>query len=136
MLWRAGQVSLRLLLRLSLALPSLFLLPASLSAALSLQPLLAPLSLVSACSLSNLTSTVCPSFTSFLLLPDYENAIELYTEAIDLCPEEHAAEAAPYYCNRAACYIKLVGAAVSLRSLPSLRVIVSLQPHISAFYQP
>jgi hypothetical protein len=60
-----------------------------------------------------------PSFTLILSLAptqcaDYENAIELYTEAIDLCPEEHAAEAAPYYCNRAACYIKLVGAASSL----------------------
>lgn len=38
---------------------------------------------------------------------DYENAIEHYTEAIELCPEEDEREAAPYYCNRAACHIKL-----------------------------
>lgn len=39
---------------------------------------------------------------------DYEMAIEHYTEAIELCPPEQEAEAAPFYCNRAACHIKLV----------------------------
>ncbi len=39
---------------------------------------------------------------------DYETAIEHYSEAIELCPPADTAAAAPYYCNRAACYMKLV----------------------------
>lgn len=39
---------------------------------------------------------------------DFEGAMEHYTEAIELCPQEHATAAAPYYNNRAACQFKLV----------------------------
>ena len=47
-------------------------------------------------------------FSVLFMVPEYDEAIGLYSEALQVYPEDCGNERAVCYANRAACYVKMV----------------------------